>query len=405
MISLRALFLSWISLTALVGCGSDDRAGTAIPPLPEVNATSRRATALKLLNNLAARNPRSSGIFYQRARLYLEAGQPTQALDDINRALDIQGAVGNYFQVKALALRALNRTPEALEAARQVEILEAGTPELYVLLGDLYQQTGQFGPARSYLNRAMQATPFNGEACFFSGLVTAKTGDTTQALPQFRRALTLNPGYVATYQQLASIYNSLGDTPSAIEFSERGLRRFPNDATLLYQRGRSFQQAQQPDSALLCYRKVVAIRPQFFEASFNAGLLSFRQNDLTGALQFFEQVLKYNPRVPLLNFYIGQCFEYLGNAEKALEFYTLALETDPSDFRAANGHARMKRRLELPYGEADALTSTRTPIGMLKPLPRRIDTALFRPIRPHTNLSSKSDSGGRLVPRLQTKFN
>jgi len=405
MISLRALFFGWISLTVLVSCGSDDRAGTAIPPLPEANASSRRATALKLLNTLAARNPRSSGIFYQRARLYLDSGQPTQALDDINRALDLQGTVGNYFQVKALALRALNRTPEALEAARQVEILEAGTPELYVLLGDLYQQTGQFGPARTYLDRALQATPFNGDAYFFTALVTAKTGDTTQALPQFRQALTLNPGYVATYQQLAGIYNSLGDTPSAVEIAERGLQRFPNDAALLYQRGRSFQHAQKPDSALLCYRKAVAIRPQFFEANLSAGLLSFRQNDLTGALGFFEQVLKYNSRVPMLNFYIAQCFEYLGNPEKALELYTLALQTDPGDFRVISGHARMQRRLALPFGETDAFVGNRNP-GILRKTPtRRVDTALFRPIRPRTNLSSKSDSGGRLVPRLQTKFN
>ncbi len=402
MIPPRALFYFLLGTLLLAGCRPDDRAGTAIPPLPKTDATQRREAALKLLSTLAARNPGAPDIFYQRARLFLETNQPDKALDDINRAIELKESVGNYFQIKALALRALHREPQALEAARQVEILEAGTPELYVLLGDLYQQTNEFGLARQYLNRALQATPYNGEAYFFQGLITAKTGDTTQALSLFRRALGLNPGYVATYQQLAAIHNALGDLPTAMKYTATGLGRFPNDATLLFQRGVSYQRSMQPDSALVCYRKAVALRPTFFEASFNAGVIAFRQNNLSLAAQFFENVLKQNARVPLLNDYLAQCFEYLGNPEKALEFYTIAMEANPADVKATNGYYRMKRRLEYPVdGLGFAPTSPKKP---LLPQRRLVDTTLFRPIQLKARIP-KSDSGSRLVPRLQPRTN
>lgn len=397
MIPLRALLFLIAGTLWLAACTADDRAGTRIPPLPKTDAIQRREAALKLLGNLAARNPGAPDIFYQRARLYLETAQPDKALADVNRAIELKAGVGNYFQVKAEALRALGRVPEALEAARQVEILEAGTPELYVLLGDLYQQTGQYAPARQYLNRALQATPYNGEAMYFQALVTAKTGDTATALGQFRRALSLNPGYAATYQQLASIHNALNDPATARQFSEQGLMRFSTDATLHFQRGLSLQKLAQPDSALVCYRRAIALRPQFYEASFNAGLLAFRQNDLTGALRHFETVLKQNARVPQLAFFIGQCYEYLGNPVKALDFYAQAQQENPGDYRLALAYGRVLRRIDVPTSDNEP----RTTAAPLLPQRRTVDSALFRPIAIRPRMSTpKPDSGGRLVPRL-----
>ena len=398
MIPPRALFFFFVGTLLLAGCTADDRAGTRIPPLPKTDAIQRREAALKLLSNLAARNPSAPDIFYQRARLYLETAQPEKALADVARAIELKGNVGNYFQVKAEALRALGRVPDALEAARQVEILEAGTPELYVLLGDLYQQTGQYAPARQYLNRAVQATPYNGEAVYFQALVTAKTGDTTTALGQFRRGLSLNPGYAATYQQLASIHNALNDPATARQFSEQGLKRFPTDATLHFQRGLSLQKLAQPDSALMSYQRAIALRPQFYEASFNAGILAFRANNLTGALRHFENVLRQNAKVPQLAYFIGQCYEYLGNPAKALDFYAQAQQEAPGDYRMAQAYGRVLRRLDVPTSYNEPRTTTAAP---LLPQRRSADTALFRPIQIRPRLSTpKPDSGGRLVPRL-----
>jgi len=403
MFPLRALFFFFIGTLLLTGCTADDRAGTRIPPLPKTDATRRREAALKLLSNLAARNPSAPDIFYQRARLYLETAQPDKAFADVERAIELKGNVGNYFQVKAEALRALGRVPEALEAARRVEILEAGTPQLYVLLGDLYQQTGQYALARQYLNRAVQATPFNGEAMHFQALVTAKTGDTTTALGQFRRALSLNPGYLPTYQQLASIHNALNDPATARQFSEQGLKRFPADATLHFQRGLSLQKLAKPDSALMSYQRAIALRPQFYEASFNAGVLAFRANNLPAALRHFETVLRLNAKVPLLAYYTGQCYEYLGNPAKALDFYAQAQQDAPDDYRMAQAYSRVLRCLDVPtsYNEPRATT-----VAPLLPQRRPADTALFRPIRIRPRLSApKSDSGGRLVPRSPLKLN
>ncbi|MCY7349726.1 MAG: tetratricopeptide repeat protein [Cytophagaceae bacterium] len=396
MIPLRALFFSLLIL--LSSCVSDDRAGTLIPPLPVTDAIKRRQAALQLLNSLAARNPGSPDIFYQRARLFYENKQYTESLNDINHAIELKESVGNYFQVKAATLKALNRAPEALEAARQVEILEAGTPELYVLLGDLYQQSERYDDALQYLAKALQATPYNGKAYYYRGLVAAKTRDTAQALVLYRRALNLNPGYAPVYQQLSEVFNRLGDYPAAMQYTQAGLQRFPNDAFLLNQRGLTYQRTLKPDSALLFFRKAVDVNPSFSEASLHAGLLLFKQNDLTGALRYFENALKQNTRIPMLNNYIAQCFEYLGNFEKALEFYTIAIQVDPADYKSTNGYWRVKRRLDYTPDETFGLIAAPKPTTpLVQRRPMAMDTTVFRPILPKARLSARSDTGDNQI--------
>lgn len=406
MIPLRALLfiLFFTPIFILSGCGTNDRAGTPIPPLPDADVTKRQQAALQLLNAMTALNPSSPDLFYQRARLFYANKQYAESLTDINHAIDLTESIGNYFQVKAATLKALNRVPEALEAARQVEILEAGTPELYVLLGDLYQQSGQYPAARQYLSKALEATPYDGEAYYFRGLVAAKTRDTSGAIGLYRRALTLNPGYAPNYQRLSEIFNRLGDYPAAIHYTQAGLRRFPNDPLLLNQRGLTYQRTLKPDSALLFFRKAVQLNPTLTDASMNAGVLLFRKNDLTGALRYFENAWKQNAKFPMLNHYIALCSEYLGNFEKALEFYTLAIQADPADYKSTNGYWRMKRRLDFSSDETFGLVArpkTKTPL-----IQRRVmDTAVFRTILPKARLSARSDTGtrGRPVLRPQIK--
>jgi tetratricopeptide (TPR) repeat protein len=74
---------------------------------------------------------------------------------------------GHYYQTKALILRELKEPQQALEAASKAEVLNVESPELFTLLGDLYQQIGQFAKAKLYLNKSLQISPNHGETYFF----------------------------------------------------------------------------------------------------------------------------------------------------------------------------------------------------------------------------------------------
>ena len=139
------------------------------------------------------------------------------------------------------------------------------------------------------------------------------------------------------------------------------------------------------------------LQPSLTSASFNAGVLYFKLNDLKTALQCFEQTLRYNTRVPLLNFYLGQCLEYLGRFDRALEFYEIAVKLDPADTKSTNGMWRLRKRL---HAEQYGLAQNSTPqnIPELPPLPQKtFDTTRIKVQEIHTpsakpKLVTKSDS-------------
>ncbi|MCY7356925.1 MAG: tetratricopeptide repeat protein, partial [Rudanella sp.] len=217
--SISALTISFTLSLLLLSCGANPRQQTHIPALPMGSDSSRTEATLRSLTR-AINQSSSASAYAKRARIYLETGRSKEALTDIDEAISRNNTEGSYFLIRAQVLRVLKLPQKALDNAQRAEILGADTPELYTLLADVWQQQNQFAKARLCLAKALQMAPYDGEAYFFNGIITAKQGDTTQALSLYQQSLKLKPRYLETYNQLAAVYRSLGDLGSALAYNE-----------------------------------------------------------------------------------------------------------------------------------------------------------------------------------------
>lgn len=392
--SLRSTGYWLLSTILLSSCDSSTSDGTKIPPLPQAFASKRHEAAIALLTDALDDNPRSHEILFKRASIFLNDGRSQEALADIENAISIRGNIGKYYLVKAHVLRSLNRLTDALESAGKAEILNVETPELYTLLGDLYQSDRQYPKALAYLNQSLQITPDNGEAYYYKGLIAAKQVDTTMALSLLQQSLTLKPSFLFSYQMLSEIHNQLKEYPTALYYSKKGLSFHPKNSQLYYLQGLTYQRTWRIDSALICYRQAVKFQPNHVQANFNAGLLYFKMGDLVAALRYFEQTLKANDKAPLINYFIGQCMEYLGRAEEAKNFYEFAMKQSPADYKAQSGYWRMVGRLNAARNNAVPLATTSQPYTPVKIPQKTLDTATIRvqSLTPKSKLNTKSDS-------------
>ncbi len=386
-----SLFIPFTLSLFITSCGTDTRQQTRIPPLPIGSDSAQTEAALQALTR-AINQSSAPSAYAKRASVHLDMGRTKEALSDIDEAISRNNTDGNYFLIRAQVLRVLKLPQKALENAQRAEILGADSPELYTLLADVWQQNNQFAKARLYLAKALQMAPYDGEAYFFNGLITARQGDTTQALALYQQSLKLKPRYLETYNQLASVYRSLGNMGAALSYNEQAIRYFPNNPRLTFGRGMIYQSAGRLDSALTSYQETVKLDPTYYQANFQAGLILQRWRAYTQALTNFNRVLQLNAKFPRIHTYIGFCQEQLGQYEGAIASYTQSTQLDANDGQAYAGMARAQRRLYNPYryntvglpDEAAAVSTTGSP-----PTDTRVDIPT---IQPRTQLSTRRDS-------------
>ncbi len=380
-------------MIVFVGCGADPRQQTHIPALPMGSDSSRTEAALRSLTRAINQSSPASA-YAKRAKIYLETGRPKEALSDIDEAISRNNTEGSYFLIRAQVLRTLKLPQKALDNAQRAEILGADTPELYTLLADVWQQQNQFAKARLYLAKALQMAPYDGEAYFFNGMITAKQGDTSQALALYQQSLKLKPRYLETYNQLAAVYRSLGDLGSALSYNEQAIRFFPNDPRLTFGRGMIYQAGGRLDSALTFYQQTVRLDPLYYQANFQAGLVLQRWKAYTQALTNFSRVQQLNPQFPRIDTYIGQCQEQLGQYEQAVASYTKSARQNPTDQQAVAGMWRAQRRMYSPnrYNSV-LLPDEESAAGATDPAATPTDNRVDIPtMQPRNQLSTKPDS-------------
>jgi len=325
-------------------CVSESKMGLSIPAVPEVNEIARREAAIAFLTDAIDAYPNSSEIFYKRAILYLENEKTDEALEDINNAINLQSNLGYYFQAKALILKFSNQPQLALEAASKAEVLNAMSPELYTLLGDLYQQLGQFDKAKAYLRKSIKISPNNGETYFYLGEIAAKLADTTNALTFYGQALGLKPSFLPAYLKLIQVHNNLKQYDFALLYSREALKYHPYSAPVYFQRGNTYQKAWKMDSAVMCYNRAIALDTNLVQASFTAGIIYFKSRAYRLALPFFERTLKHNPNYPEVKFFVAQCSEYTGDYVRAEDLYNQILAVNNQDYKAMIAISRVQKK-------------------------------------------------------------
>lgn len=365
------------------GCNSESKKGIIIPPVPEVTAKARREAAIAFLTDAIESSSNNSENYYKRALLYLENGNIKEATEDINNAINIKANVGNYFQAKALILRDSKQPQLALEAASKAEVLNTESPELYTLLGDLYQQLGQYGKSRAYLRKALQISPNNGETYFYQGEIAAKMGDSTLAMGLYQQTLGLKPSFLPAYLKLIQSYTNLRQYDLALLYSREALKYHPQSASLYLQRGYTYNRTWKLDSAIMCYKKAIALDTNLIQASFSAGQIYFKSRLYKLALPFFARTLKNSPKYPDAKFYMAQCLEYTGEYVKAEEYYNQMIAENAQDYKALGGISRVQRKQiygdYVPNEEIKYDTTAFPKFTMPK---RTTDTNSLKPLKP-----------------------
>ncbi|GAA4386532.1 hypothetical protein GCM10023186_31290 [Hymenobacter koreensis] len=284
------------------------------------------------LNGAIARKPRNAALYARRAAFEVEAGNQTEALRDINRAIELDDdAPGEYFLIKARALRGQGRLQAAIEAAAQAQQRGYNPPELHLLLGETNLAARRFDLAVDYLDRVLRDNPENSSALFYKGLAYSALRDTAQALEFLRASALRAPRQPEVLHQLAYLLNASRQPQEAALYIERGLKIDPAHASLWYDRGRVFDYAGQPDSAARHYARAAQLDSTLYRADYRLGLYHYKAKRFRDAIRPLSRAKRRSQFLPDIGLMVADSHEQIGQNVPAWVAYRQLVRQFPGN--------------------------------------------------------------------------
>lgn len=317
------------------------RESNGLPPLEGAEV----ADAIRLLTDLIKSHTDMTAAHFALGNIYANEHRNREAADEyqevIHRSPNDTVALG--AQVKALI--DASAFTEALAPARNYVRRRPDDPLGHVMLGTIYQQTGDYASARPELEIGVAKAPDDFEARYQLGLVLARMGKPDQALPQLQKAIALRPGDRSAQYQMVAVLRSLGRTQESTQIVEK-LRTEQGQESLNSQlategtKANDLLQSGKAAEACEIYRHMLEENPDSAQTAYNLALALEATNDNKGATEVLHRVIERNPAFAKARAELGRLELARGALEPAQKLLESALELEP-ELEDARGNLAM----------------------------------------------------------------
>ena len=279
-------------------------------PVQNLNQSNNNEhlAALSILSDAIKNNPSDPVNYYKRALLHYNIQNYKDGLVDITRAEKLDPNSGLYLFFKAKFESLLN-IPTALKNAQFAESQKFDSPDLYILLADLYLKEKQFGKSQHYMRKAEQAYPYNADLFLVKGKYYARQADTLTAINNFKRALALKPHRIDAYDQIIKTYNAARMPDSALIYNELALKKFPDSRELVYNKAQILENVGALDSATKVYKRFLVLEPDRYDVLEKVGDIYFRKKNYAAAFLVYDKWGKAQPEQTKAFLKAAGCYE------------------------------------------------------------------------------------------------
>lgn len=173
----------------------------------------------------------------------------------------------------AVVLGRLGEREEAVQGLEELRREYPGRPEVLAPLGVLYVQDGRTPEGLSALQQAAQADPDSFEARHHLGALYSEFGQFGLAAPHLEAALALQPGNPGTLFEICLLRSREERLEEARKACAKAARAAPESAEAQFANGDVLHYLQEGEAAERAYREAIRLDPDHSRARFRLGLL------------------------------------------------------------------------------------------------------------------------------------
>ncbi len=235
--------------------------------LPKAEAQFSKAIALA---------PDSTGPWLKLAEISLVQSKYPQAMQMVNEALRLDDQNAKAYFLKGWIHREAGDTALSISSYRTAVERDKNFYEAYIALGLIHAAKND-PLAMQYYNSALELRPGSVEAWYDKGMFAQENGQDSVAMACYSKIKELDPkNATAWYNTGYVLLEHLDRIPEARAEFDRAIAVLPTYAAAYYNRGLTYELENRLDSALLDYRKALALQPDFDLPALGLGRLQAR---------------------------------------------------------------------------------------------------------------------------------
>ncbi|MCD6347747.1 MAG: tetratricopeptide repeat protein [Bacteroidales bacterium] len=295
---IAALLFSLGTALSLSGCKTKQKESSKDETTVAQDTTPAKDTVYSIadLTTMIRHDPLNASLFAQRAEAQATSSKFDEALNDISLAIRLDSLNPRYYVVQAEYFIYGGQPNSAKKGLNQCLKLFPNNTAVMLKLAEIHFYLKEYSQSKRILQNVMTIDDGIGQIYFLQGLILLENSDTVNAIRSLQVAIDKEPEFYDAYMMLGSV-NAKLDNNLAIDY----------------------------------FRAAADIRPDSYEARYNLGIYLQDHDYTTEALNEYQYIIDNIDTTSANPYYnIGYLnLIYEQNFEKAIEFFTLAVEKEP----------------------------------------------------------------------------
>jgi serine/threonine protein kinase len=249
--------------------------------------------------------------YSNRGKTYAELGRHEEALNDLNKALEIDASLAMSYSNRGGIYHAPGRHEDALADFNKAVRIDASLAFAYCNRGVTYDKIGRHREALADYTRAIEIEPNYAEAFNNRGNTYQEIGSHREALADFTRATEIDANFAHACFNRGVTYGKIGDREEAV--ADYTIAIAPDHLAALNGRGNIYLEQGRHEEALADLSTAIKVDPKFAMPHGNIGLLHAIHSEWEKALPYFERAAKLG--LPRADEYVARARQILSRVE------------------------------------------------------------------------------------------
>ncbi len=219
--------------------------------------------ARKDLKKAIQLDDQSTEAYLKLTEIYLLLANYDEAIQNADEALKIDKYNAKAYFMKGMSFKRRQDTARAISSFTTAVEQDAKYYDAHLQLGILYE-TSNPKFAIDFYNNAIRTQPNNLEAIYHKSFYLQNLKQSRKALEGYKLMLDIDPANRNALYNTGFIYLvQLQNYDSASIYFDQAIKNYPTDFEAWYNLGLSYEEANNKKQALFCYKKTLAIKPDY----------------------------------------------------------------------------------------------------------------------------------------------
>jgi len=298
-------------------------------------------TAIADFRTVARDQPDSPMTLKLLAEAHLQNREPELARDSLEKAVRLRPSDNEIRLSLARILLQENQTDQAIEHLSAVLKKNPQQSDALELLFQGYVVSKDWKAAGDVAKKVRTYYPDQAAGFYYTGIVYQGQGRYKQSSTQFEKALEESPKAIDILSALIKSYLAQNKPGQALAKLDDVLAEAKDNYTALNFKGEVLMIRKDTDAAVLAFRQVIQLKPDFVAGYRNLALAYLAKDDKDAAIRVYVDGIRVSDNSSVLQVELAALYERVGQNDAAIETYENLLNAQPDSATLANNLAML----------------------------------------------------------------